>query len=330
MMRYTGMIRNIVILIFLSGPVSVKGQQMPLYSQYMMNQFLVNPAVAGYDGTTIFNLTAREQWVGFESSPRTYALCAQGRILKRALQVKKKRNNKRILRDPGEGRVGVGGYIFNDQNGLIDRTGFQLSYAYHIFMEETQLSFGLAFSAFQFSIKRGELSFAEVNEPMIYNGNRMVLFVPDANFGLFYTNFQHWAGFSIAQLFQSPIRFNNENNTNYRMLRQYFLSGGTVIPLNLHYNLEPSVLIRFNERLDIHSDINVKVDYEDLYWGALSYRTSKAIILMAGVKVNKFSFGYSFDYTLNNIQKYTFGSHEIMLELKLGSSQRKTRWRDRF
>jgi hypothetical protein len=30
------------------------------------------------------------------------------------------------------GNVGVGGYIYNDRSGLIDRTGMQLSYAYHI------------------------------------------------------------------------------------------------------------------------------------------------------------------------------------------------------
>ena len=39
-------------------------QQLPVYSQYMMNKFLINPAVAGSEGYTSFNLTAREQWIG--------------------------------------------------------------------------------------------------------------------------------------------------------------------------------------------------------------------------------------------------------------------------
>ena len=50
------------------------------------------------------------------------------------------------------GRVGLGIYIFNDQNGLIQRTGAQFSYAYHVFINNRQLSFGLGVNTFEFSI----------------------------------------------------------------------------------------------------------------------------------------------------------------------------------
>jgi len=40
---------------------TLKSQQLPIYSQYMMNSYLLNPAVAGHEGYTSLNLTVREQ-----------------------------------------------------------------------------------------------------------------------------------------------------------------------------------------------------------------------------------------------------------------------------
>ncbi|MFP4367101.1 MAG: type IX secretion system membrane protein PorP/SprF, partial [Bacteroidales bacterium] len=74
--------RSTFILIFFLGSLSSVAQQMPMYSQYMMNRFLINPAVAGYDGLTTLNLTAREQWMGLPYSPRTVALSADARLIK--------------------------------------------------------------------------------------------------------------------------------------------------------------------------------------------------------------------------------------------------------
>ena len=52
----------------------LQAQQLPVYSQYMMNGFLINPAVAGHEGYTAINITAREQWLGMKDAPGTYAV----------------------------------------------------------------------------------------------------------------------------------------------------------------------------------------------------------------------------------------------------------------
>ena len=54
------------ILFLLLFAARIYAQQVPLYSQYMMNGFLLNPAVAGSEGYTAINLTAREQWLGLK------------------------------------------------------------------------------------------------------------------------------------------------------------------------------------------------------------------------------------------------------------------------
>ncbi len=61
-------------------PLRGFGQQLPVYSQYMMNKFLINPAVAGSEGYTAFNLTSRKQWLGIKDAPLTFAASGQTRL----------------------------------------------------------------------------------------------------------------------------------------------------------------------------------------------------------------------------------------------------------
>ena len=317
----------ILLLIFTAG---LKAQQLPLYSQYMFNKFLINPAVAGSDGYTSLNLTAREQWIGIDNSPKTHSLSYQTRILKRSYIIKSKSVKRKTYKPSTEGRVGVGGYVFNDRNGLVSRTGFQLTYAYHIWLDETQLSFGLSGTAFQFRINDEKLKFYDQSEPLLSGDLRKTIFVPDANFGVYLLNSRYHVGFSVAQLFQSYLKVGDAGLSDYRMLRHYYLSGGYIFPLQNEFFLEPSILIKTTEELLYQIDINAKVQYKTDYWIGLSYRTAGAVVLLAGVRLDKFYFGYAFDYTLSSIMKHSIGSHEFMMAVKFGDSARRYRWLDRY
>ena len=147
-------IAALVILSFVFGDAF--SQQVPMYSQYIMNGFLVNPSFTGRDGYTTVNLTVREQWVGM-SGPSTYAASFQTRILKDSYISKSTNVRQDEVRPTKGGNVGLGGYVFNDQNGIMRRTGFQAAYAYHISLNDANeipnnLSFGLAFTGYQYFI----------------------------------------------------------------------------------------------------------------------------------------------------------------------------------
>ena len=156
-MRYLRRILPAIVLSFIFG--AAFAQQVPMYSQYIMNGFLVNPSFAGRDGYTTVNLTVREQWVGMEGAPSTYAASFQTRILKNSYISKSTSVRKKLVKPTKGGRVGLGGYVFNDNNGIMRRTGIQAAYAYHIPMGtysrefRMTLSFGLALTAYQFAIK---------------------------------------------------------------------------------------------------------------------------------------------------------------------------------
>ena len=80
----------------------LKSQQLPLYSQYMMNGFLLNPGITGSVEYVPVRLTVREQWAGLEDAPSTQALSTHALL-----------SNKHI---------GVGGYILEGVGiGIVKR-----------------------------------------------------------------------------------------------------------------------------------------------------------------------------------------------------------------
>lgn len=308
-------------------------QQVPMYSQYIMNGFLINPSLAGRDGYTTVTLTTREQWVGLEQAPGTYAASFQTRILKNSYISKATSVRKKLVKPTRGGKVGLGGYVFSDNNGIMRRTGIQAIYAYHIEMGRTMgypndLAFGLALTAYQFAVNTEGLIY-DANDPVINNYDRSI-FIPDFNFGASFTTAKYYAGFAMTNILRGALLFANSDTTSAvrRELGHYFLTGGIKIPLNNSFTLEPSGFIKSSDMLfkSIQMDLTARVYYKEDYWAGLSLRTNDAIILMLGLNYGKFHFGYAVDFTLTDIRRQSFGSHELTIAVKFGESARRYRW----
>ncbi len=323
------MFRKLPILFcFLALSITNEAQQLPIYSQYMLNEFLINPSVAGVDGRTTINLTGRKQWIGFTNPPETYSVSAQTRILKKAFSIR-----SGSVRQSTKGRVGVGISIISDKNGAVHRTGAQLTYAYHIFIENSQLSFGLTGSAFQLKIDNDEAKLRDPNDPLeAYLGKSAI--IPDAGFGVNYMTQDFHIGLAVTQLLQSKIKIGDisvNNSKDVRFIRQYYLTAAYQHALrDPDWEIAPSVIVRGNELLIFDSDITLKCYYKREYWAGLSFRTSGDAVLLLGLRVNNIYFGYSFDYGFNGISRLTYGSHEVTLAIKLGDSARRYRWLERY
>jgi type IX secretion system PorP/SprF family membrane protein len=315
--------------IVLCGMRCVLAQQLPLYSMYMMNGFVINPAVAGSDGYTTIGLSSRDHMLGFEKSPKTYVLDFQTRILRKNIKIRKGSIFKgKSLSNPS-GRVGLGGYIFNDQNGVIQRTGGAFTYAYHIHMQNTQLSFGLAVSTFQFKIAQDELTFRDQSEPSLNESFANRILVPDVTVGTYILGTSSFYGFSIANLFQTRLKVGNETY-DYRMYRHYFLMGGKQFCSEETYSYEPSFLLKATEKAVFQADLQMRVYYRQDFYLGLCYRTGSSVGLLLGAKWSRLQFGYAFDYGFNSIQKYNFGAHELNVAIKLGDNARRYRWLIRY
>lgn len=324
--------KKLLIILFIITLADFSGKSQPdvSMSQYMMNKFLINPAFAGSEGFTSFNLSARQQWLGFENAPMTQSISGQARILKNSYVSKSRSVKKRSKKRRPSGKIGLGGYLFNDQNGPIGKTGLEVSYAYHLFIQDGQLSLGLSLSAFQFRVKTDELKPLVENDPLL-NQARESMYIPDGSVGIYYTYQPFYFGLSVKNLFQASLKFGSDNSfTDYQQLRNYYVITGYRYDMNNDFEIEPSILIKTTENFNLQADVSVRGYYKRDYWLGFSYRTGNAFVTMVGIKVDKLYIGYAFDYSLSDIQRISYGSHEIMIGLNFGDNTRRYRWLNRF
>jgi type IX secretion system PorP/SprF family membrane protein len=318
-----------IILVFVAFALQLSAQQAPLYSQYMLNGFLLNPAVAGSEGYSAINLTAREQWVGLENGPSTYAMSFQTRTKKKshisrtAAVKRRKRPNSR------GGNVGLGGYIFNHQNGAVERTGIKATYAYHIPFPNSQLSFGLSMVGYQLRLDDDKIKL-EIPDDNFWSGTHKSVIIPDADAGVYFTTRDLWVGFSVDQLFESVLKFGDAGYDELKMERNYYLMGGYDFLMRSDFILTPSALVKYAENGKWQADFTAKAYFQQSFWTGLTYRTGRSVVVMAGVSVDRFVFGYAFDIGLNSIMKYSYGTHEFTFVAKLGDISKRYRWLNRY
>lgn len=309
-----------------SGCISLIAQQHPIYSQYMVDKFLVNPAVAGANGITTVNFLSRQQYVGFENAPRTFALTAQSRILEDSYIMRRLKLRREGERKSRSGRVGIGGSIYNDRNGIVNRTGMQGTYAYHInFGNRWQLSMGLSLLGFQYRLNDEGVPVAESGDPLLAN-SRKSFFTMDASAGVFATNGDLYGGISVSDLLGSAVKFNRDLYFDYNTQREFGIIAGYQFSLSSSLMLEPSVLLQ-GTATSLAADVTARLFYLENYWAGLSYRSNNSMVMMLGGRIDRFYLGYAFDLDIGPVRSYTSGSHEVVFGIRIGDNDtRRFRW----
>lgn len=294
--------KKLIYILLALIPYMGFSQQLPMYSQYTLNNFLINPAITGSEAYTPIRLTARNQWADIPDAPRTQTLSAHTPIKPE--------------------KMGLGGYIFNDQFALIRQTGAQVSYAYHIQLSSnyTMLAFGVSASVFQMKLNNEKLKLTDNSDEVIMNTD-MDKIIPDAGFGIYLYNGKYFVGLSSGQLLQSNVTFGEDYAMEDQLERQYFASAGYKFDLKNNLEIEPSLLFKANEYESYQADFNAKIYYKKFHWLGLSYRTNNDFIAMVGIKSKQFLLAYAFDYSLSKIADYASGTHEIMIGFNIGENK---------
>jgi type IX secretion system PorP/SprF family membrane protein len=318
---------KIVILLTIIN-YTASSQQLPVYSQYMLDGFIINSAMAGSDGFTKFDLISRQQWLGMDNAPRTFSFSAQTRVLMRNYIIKARPLKGNRFISARSGRIGLGINIYSDRNGFFEQSGASFSYAYHIPFPNSQLSFGLTAIVAQFKINKAGIEFRNP-DPKEFQLNEAV-YMPDVGIGCYYDYNTFYGGLSVSNIMQSSVKFGNQNLNEYKIQRHYYLLLGYRYAEQRHFIYEPTILLKTTESLYPQVDISFKVTYYDYYWIGLSYRTEKTVIALMGVAWRNFSVGYAFDYDFNSFQRVSFGSHELNLALRFGDSAKRYKWIKRF
>jgi len=314
---------HLILIFFLFLFTDVFAQQTPVYSQYFINGFVVNPALAGSDGTVKYEVRARDYLIGIRESPKTFTASVNGRLLRQRVGVRKGKVTSQ------SGKVGMGGLVYNDRNGMVNRIGFQYTYAYHIDWQDSRLSLGLSAALSQTRIDASKLDFNDPAEPLLKEGFGNLAFVPDASLGVFYTKQEYYAGLTVSNLFQRSIHF-GKFDYNYIMYRHYFLLGGTSFDVGAEAYIAPSFLLKATSNGMYQGEFSTRFSYKDDFWLGVSYRTPQIAVLMAGFRSKNLFIGYAYEYNFDTIRSYSYGAHELNLVYRLGDTARRYRWLIRY
>lgn len=70
---------SVIITVCLSV-AGVRAQQKPHYTQYILNQYIINPAITGIENYVDIKASHRHQWVGLQDAPVTTYFTIHGAI----------------------------------------------------------------------------------------------------------------------------------------------------------------------------------------------------------------------------------------------------------
>jgi type IX secretion system PorP/SprF family membrane protein len=277
----------------------LQAQQLPQLSQFMLNDFAVNPAIAGMNDSYQIKTSVRNQWVGIEDAPKTTLLSIYGK---------------------SSDHVGLGGSVFNDQVSSTSRAGASLTYAYHLnFTDEVKMSMALSGGFTQFKIDKAGWNVSNPNDP-IMDGAVVVNLVPDATFGLnIYEEDKWYLGIAVPQLLNSKLTLIDEDfvknisvDMDGSLSRHIYVMGMYNLEIDHYWDLQPSVLFKTVSNQN-QIDMGLKTIYSDKFWMGMDYRTNGDIVALLGFMIQeKFMIGYSYDVANSDMNIATTGSHEFM------------------
>ncbi len=285
----------VILLIGLIQITGVYGQQTPIYTQFMFNPFIYNPAFAGVDPYYQIRSNHRFQWIGIKDPPVTNTLSFQG--------------------PHSSLPMGFGGYLYNDVTGPTSKTGLTGSYAYNIGLTESiRLSMGISAGIIQFKVDGTQIQFKEDEPDLAILDGIQSSYVPDANFGLYLYADNYYAGFSTSQLINTKLKLTNDQNGLNKLKSHFYLIGGYKYEINTNFKIEPSLMVKGTAPAQLQADVNARVVYQDRGWLGVSFRSQDAVSFLLGyIQEERIYIGYSYDFTITGLKKYNTGSHEIMI-----------------
>ena len=276
------------------------GQQLPQLSQYMINDFAVNPAIAGMHDHFQIKTSVRNQWVGIDDAPKTTLLSIYGK------------NSK---------NVGLGGSVFNDQVGPTSRSGASMTYAYHVPLTPfIKMSLSLSGGFTQFKIDKQGWNILHEGDELL-QGDVLVDLVPDATFGLnIYSKDKWYLGCAIPQLLNSKLALIDDDfadnitlNMDGSLARHLYVMGLYNLEVSHYWDLEPSTLIKSVTSSPTQIDIGIKTIYDEKFWAGINYRNNGDVSALLGFHIqDRYLIGYSYDLPNSDLNQYTSGSHEFM------------------
>ena len=272
-------------------------------SQYMFHNSAFNPAAVGEGDMIQITGQHRIQWVGMPNAGQTTFFSINS-----PLKIENTHH-------------GIGFRFLNENVGLFTNQTAHLQYAYKMKLGEGVLSLGtdLGFVSLGFhgdSVKAHIPQLGEYHQDITTDDQIPQISVVGMSFdldvGAFYSTSKYYAGLSYLHL-NSPT-VNWSDFIDFKLYGTLFFTGGySLTLLDPKYVFKPSMLFK-TDFSSSQIDVSGRLEYDNKYWGGLSYRFQDAVVFLAGINISGgLAVGYSYDLPTSQIITVSSGSHEIVL-----------------
>ncbi|MBC8054698.1 MAG: type IX secretion system membrane protein PorP/SprF [Sphingobacteriaceae bacterium] len=307
-------------------------QQRPQYTQYVFNNYLINPAISGIEAYIDLKASHRNQWTGLNGTPVTNYISVHAPIGKRFIDEHRNNYASQSHRSyaksyqAAQSHHGIGMHAVFDKAGLISRSDINISYAFHLGLsDKVNISAGVAAGISQLSLDVAGVTLEDTYDPAISMsaGEQMK---PDLGLGVWLYGPQYFVGLSAQQLLGQTLTFSESDTYSQgKLLPHYFFTAGYKFFLGPDIATVPSVLIKRVSSAPYTCDANLKLTFRDKFWLGGSYRNGDAFSALAGFNVSYlFNLGYSYDFTTSHLSTVSSGTHELILGLLLNNRNKFT------
>jgi len=315
-------------------------QAKPSYTQYVLNNFILNPALSGIENYTDVKLSLRDQWVSIDGAPVTAYFSIHMPIGKQDL-----RTSATSFQVPGEnprGKMawdeyevspphqGIGFMAINDKAGYLNRWTIAGTYAYHKPLGvQTALAVGFSAGISAVNLDRSKVDFAGTDQldPAVgYANGELKKLKPELGAGLWLYSARYYVGASVLNIIPGKAKFTSNTGDKYGSYfsPNFFATAGYKFALSDEVTVLPSVMFQYWKPQLSGLHTNVKFQYMDQFWLGAGYRFSDLISgysAMAGVNIsNTLNLSYSYEVaTTSRLRTYTGNTHEIMVGFLIGN-----------
>ncbi len=312
-------------------------QQKPQYTQYSLNNYLLNPAISGIEDYADLKFGTRQQWAGLEGAPESYYVTMHMPVNKdmsssyrgvgsSGVKPKEATTKKTNIYRRARSHHGLGGMAMSTRTGPLKRGTLSLSYAFHQpITRDIRIAAGVAPGIIQYSLDPSYVNTAKGNDPAIWDGRiNEVKF--DLNMGLWLYSERFYVGMSGAQLVPSKrqlISTGSAQDNKGELQKHYFMTGGYRFDVSPDVTLVPSVMVKMAQPSPVSVDATVKALYANRLWVAATYRHKEAVAAMAGINISHlFDLAYSYDAGTSPLGTTNAGSHEVVLGFKIRNTRK--------
>jgi type IX secretion system PorP/SprF family membrane protein len=311
-----GRILSISMLLVLSI-YTAKAQQEAHYTQFMYSNMLNNAGFTGSRGVTTLTALYRNQWMGFEGSPRSYMVSLD-------MPFKSK-------------RLGTGVVLYNQTEGIINRTVGNFSSSYDIINtkdKSLRLGLNIGLRQYRFDFENPDLFVMERRDPSI-NYDKPSLTNMNVGAGLYFDSKNFYFGLSSPNLNKNVITLRSDSITQQFSgieRRHFYTMGGGLIPLGSKLMLKPAFMFKYVQDAPWSVDANVSLMYNKRISGGVALRFGAASGSAKGESVDFLGFfqatdnlgiGVAYDVSLTQLRNYSSGSMEAILRYDFGVDTRK-------